>query len=63
MTAESVRYIVDDVKAAISFYTEHLGFRVEKSPAPGFAGLCNPPNYCSSHLAAFRSQTLIIKLY
>lgn len=35
----SVRYIVDDVDAAIAFYTRHLGFRVELHPAPGFAML------------------------
>jgi catechol 2,3-dioxygenase-like lactoylglutathione lyase family enzyme len=35
----SVRYIVDDVDAAIKFYTEHLGFRVDLHPAPGFATL------------------------
>jgi catechol 2,3-dioxygenase-like lactoylglutathione lyase family enzyme len=31
------RYIVDDVAAAIGFYTERLGFEVEANPAPGFA--------------------------
>jgi catechol 2,3-dioxygenase-like lactoylglutathione lyase family enzyme len=35
----SVRYIVDDVDAAIAFYTEHLGFGLELNPAPGFAVL------------------------
>ena len=35
----SVRYIVNDVEAAIEFYTEHLGFGVEVHPAPGFAAL------------------------
>src|SRR5215217_8173244 len=35
----SVRYIVNDVDAAIEFYTEHLGFDVELRPAPGFAAL------------------------
>jgi hypothetical protein len=39
MTAVSVRYIVDDVDAAIAFYTERLGFTVELQPAPGFAML------------------------
>jgi catechol 2,3-dioxygenase-like lactoylglutathione lyase family enzyme len=34
-----VRYIVDDVDAAITFYTEHLGFKVDMHPAPGFAAL------------------------
>ena len=37
--AVSVRYIVDDVEAAIEFYTKLLGFRVEQHPAPGFASL------------------------
>jgi catechol 2,3-dioxygenase-like lactoylglutathione lyase family enzyme len=35
----SVRYIVDDVGAAVAFYTEQLGFEVEMNPAPGFAVL------------------------
>lgn len=33
----SVRYMVDDVDAAIAFYTEHLGFTVRMSAAPAFA--------------------------
>jgi catechol 2,3-dioxygenase-like lactoylglutathione lyase family enzyme len=33
----SVRYIVDDVDAAIDFYTEHFGFTVLSSAAPAFA--------------------------
>ena len=33
----SVRYIVDDVEAAIDFYTNHLGFEVKMSAAPAFA--------------------------
>jgi catechol 2,3-dioxygenase-like lactoylglutathione lyase family enzyme len=32
-----VRYIVADVDAAISFYTELLGFQLDRHPAPGFA--------------------------
>lgn len=39
MTTVSVRYIVDNVDAAIAFYTEHLGFQVNLHPAPGFASL------------------------
>jgi catechol 2,3-dioxygenase-like lactoylglutathione lyase family enzyme len=35
----SVRYIVADVDAAIPFYAEMLGFRVDMHPAPGFASL------------------------
>ncbi|CAN7713284.1 VOC family protein [Neorhizobium sp. LjRoot104] len=31
------RYIVNDVKAAIDFYTAHLGFQLEMHPAPPFA--------------------------
>ena len=33
----SVRYIVNDVDAAISFYTEMLGFKVDIHPAATFA--------------------------
>ncbi len=39
MATVSVRYIVDDVDAAIAFYTQHLGFSVDMHPAPGFAAL------------------------
>jgi len=39
MSKVNVRYIVDDVDAAISFYTSALGFKVEMHPAPGFASL------------------------
>jgi len=39
MGTVSVRYIVDDVEAAIAFYTERLGFRVDLHPSPGFAML------------------------
>lgn len=39
MSTISVRYIVEDVDAAIPFYTELLGFRVDMHPAPGFASL------------------------
>src|SRR5437773_11448810 len=37
MATVNVRYIVNDVNAAIAFYTTHLGFSVERQPAPGFA--------------------------
>jgi len=33
----SVRYMVDDVQAAIDFYTSHLGFMVGTSAVPAFA--------------------------
>lgn len=33
----SVRYMVDDVDAAIDFYTQHLGFTLRMSAAPAFA--------------------------
>jgi catechol 2,3-dioxygenase-like lactoylglutathione lyase family enzyme len=35
----SVRYIVSDVDAAVSFYADALGFNVDMRPAPGFAAL------------------------
>jgi catechol 2,3-dioxygenase-like lactoylglutathione lyase family enzyme len=37
MATVSVRYIVNDVDAAIDFYRQHLGFREEMHPAPTFA--------------------------
>jgi catechol 2,3-dioxygenase-like lactoylglutathione lyase family enzyme len=33
----NVRYMVDDVQAAIDFYTKHLGFELRTSAAPAFA--------------------------
>ena len=39
----SVRYLVDDVQAAIDFYTTHLGFRVNTSAAPAFADVVRGP--------------------
>src|SRR5690242_15272209 len=35
--AACFRYIVNDVNAAIDFYTKHLGFKLEMHPAPPFA--------------------------
>ena len=39
MPTVQVRYIVDDVVAAIAFYTKHLGFKLDMHPAPPFAML------------------------
>jgi catechol 2,3-dioxygenase-like lactoylglutathione lyase family enzyme len=39
MATVSVRYIVDDVDAAIEFYCEQLGFDEIMHPAPAFAML------------------------
>src|SRR5690242_14728584 len=39
MATVQVRYIVHDVDAAIAFYTQQLGFRLEMHPAPPFAML------------------------
>jgi catechol 2,3-dioxygenase-like lactoylglutathione lyase family enzyme len=39
MTEISVRYIVDDVDAAVDFYTSQLQFDVDMRPGPGFAML------------------------
>jgi catechol 2,3-dioxygenase-like lactoylglutathione lyase family enzyme len=39
MSKVNVRYIVSDVDAAIPFYTDILGFKVDMHPAPGFASL------------------------
>jgi catechol 2,3-dioxygenase-like lactoylglutathione lyase family enzyme len=39
MATVSVRYIVDDVDAAIDFYCGQLGFHEDMHPAPAFAML------------------------
>ena len=39
----SVRYLVDDVQAAVDFYTAHLGFTVNTSAAPAFADVMRGP--------------------
>ncbi len=39
MAHASVRYIVDDVEAAIGFYAGQFGFEVDMHPGPGFARL------------------------
>ena len=38
-----VRYIVDDVPAAVDFYTKHLGFTVHQDTRPAFAALDRGP--------------------
>ncbi len=37
MATVNVRYMVDDVEAAVAFYTKHFGFKVLSSAAPAFA--------------------------
>jgi len=37
MTTVNVRYMVDDVEAAIAFYTTHFGFKVISKTLPAFA--------------------------
>jgi catechol 2,3-dioxygenase-like lactoylglutathione lyase family enzyme len=39
MSTVSVRYLVNDVDAAIAFYCGHLGFNQQMRPAPTFAML------------------------
>ncbi|MBO3749890.1 VOC family protein [Streptosporangiaceae bacterium NEAU-GS5] len=38
-----VRYLVDDVQAAIDFYTAHLGFTLGINAVPGFAEVIRGP--------------------
>jgi catechol 2,3-dioxygenase-like lactoylglutathione lyase family enzyme len=38
-----VRYLVDDVRAALDFYTTHLGFAVDLDAAPAFAAVTRGP--------------------
>ncbi len=35
----SVRYMINDVPAAIAFYTKYLGFKVETDSSPAFASV------------------------
>ena len=37
MTTVNVRYMVDDVDAAVAFYTTHLGFTLISKTLPAFA--------------------------
>jgi len=39
----SVRYIVDDVREAVEFYTTHLGFTVLNAFPPAFADVARGP--------------------
>jgi catechol 2,3-dioxygenase-like lactoylglutathione lyase family enzyme len=39
----SVRYMIDDVQAAIDFYTTHLGFTVANAFPPAFADITRGP--------------------
>jgi len=43
VTAVTVRYMIDDVEAAIAFYTTHLGFTLESNAAPAFAAVTRGP--------------------
>ncbi|MEV4566044.1 VOC family protein [Nonomuraea sp. NPDC049419] len=38
-----VRYLVDDVQAAVDFYATHLGFTVRTAVAPAFADVVRGP--------------------
>src|ERR1051326_8297765 len=35
----SVRYMIDDVDAAVAFYTNHLGFHLDMDASPAFASV------------------------
>ena len=39
----SVRYLVDDVQAAVDFYTAHLGFMLNMNAAPAIAQVTRGP--------------------
>lgn len=39
MSTISIRYMIDDVPAAIAFYTTHLGFVVDHDASPAFASV------------------------
>ncbi len=39
MSTISIRYMIDDVPAAIRFYTTHLGFALDMDASPAFASV------------------------
>jgi catechol 2,3-dioxygenase-like lactoylglutathione lyase family enzyme len=39
MSTISIRYMIDDVPAAIKFYTTHLGFTLQLDASPAFASV------------------------
>jgi catechol 2,3-dioxygenase-like lactoylglutathione lyase family enzyme len=39
MSRISIRYMIDDVPAAIGFYTTHLGFSLDHDASPAFASV------------------------
>jgi predicted enzyme related to lactoylglutathione lyase len=39
MSPVRVRYMIDDVPAAITFYTRHLGFSLDQDASPAFAAV------------------------
>jgi catechol 2,3-dioxygenase-like lactoylglutathione lyase family enzyme len=39
MSTVSIRYMIDDVPAALKFYTTHLGFTAEVDASPAFASV------------------------
>jgi catechol 2,3-dioxygenase-like lactoylglutathione lyase family enzyme len=43
METANVRYLVDDVRAAVDFYTGHLGFSVQTDAGPAFASVTRGP--------------------
>jgi len=42
-TTVNVRYMVDDVDAAVAWYTKHLGFTLLSNAAPAFADVTRGP--------------------
>jgi catechol 2,3-dioxygenase-like lactoylglutathione lyase family enzyme len=60
MSTISIRYMIDDVPAAIKFYTTHLGFSLDLDASPAFASAAKPcPTAASPFPAAgtgFRSK-------
>jgi predicted enzyme related to lactoylglutathione lyase len=42
MSTVSIRYMIDDIPAAIKFYTTHFGFSLDLDASPAFASAARP---------------------
>ena len=59
MAKSSVRYVVNDVDTAVSFYTKHLDFHLDMHPDPTFAILSRGVERLRRAGVALRSDVIV----